>query len=140
MRRWILPWKRKRPAGPRIVGVTGQDVRVQMRKRIAEQLVIQLDRPEVVLERPSDLQDLEPVGDRLPGLELGGLGDVAAAPDRDRVAALDGCLLEVGVAHLAGEEPHAPPCLVGAALAAHLTALAASERVERVGPLHGRRR
>src|SRR5579859_5554972 len=127
MRRWVLLRKRERPAGPGVVRVPRKHVRVEVRERVPEQVVVHLHRPEVLLERASDPQDLEPVARGLVRLELGRLGDVTAAPYRHGVAALVAGLLQVGIRNLTGEDPDPPLRLVRAALAAHLAALAAAE-------------
>lgn len=50
--RWIVVREGERPPGARIVGIPRYNVRMQVRKRIAEQVVVQLDRLEGSLDRP----------------------------------------------------------------------------------------
>src|SRR5439155_23578651 len=67
--------------------------------------------------------------------ELGRLGDVAAAPDDDAVAALpDVGLLQVAVRGVAPVHPDPELVLVGAALGAHRAAFAADASLPIVGP------
>src|SRR6266545_4722887 len=135
--RWrLLLRMRERPPRLRVVRVPWHHVRVQVRQRVSEQLVVQLHRLEMLLERPADPEELFPVRVRLLVRELGGLGDVAATPDDDRVPALDAGLLQVRVRDFAGKEAGAVRSLVGPALAAHRTALSALELIERLRPLH----
>src|SRR6266545_1980968 len=87
-------------------------------------------------ERAADVQDLAPVPDRLLLVELGGLGHVPAAPDDDRVAALDVRPLEIGVRDLAGVDANAVAGLLRPSLLAHGAALTALQRVELRRPVH----
>src|SRR6266545_7294837 len=87
-------------------------------------------------ERAADVQDLAPVLDRLLLVELGGLGHVPAAPDDDRVAALDVRPLEIGVRDLAGVDANAVAGLLRPSLLAHGAALTALQRVELRRPVH----
>src|SRR4029079_14852598 len=85
---------------------------------------------------PAPLGQLLPVLRGLLGRELGRLGDMAAAPDHDRVAPLQVFSLQVGVGALAGEEARAVLGLLRPSLRAHRTALAAAQLVELLWPLH----
>ena len=110
---------------------------MQVRQRVPEELVVDLDGSEVPLERLPDRDDLAPVGRCLLIRQLRRLGDVPAAPDHDRVAALHARSLQVGVGDLAGEDAEPEPRLVRPSFRAHRAALAATERVELGRPLHG---
>src|SRR5215472_2415354 len=96
-------------------------MRVQVGHRVAEDLVVRLRGPEVLLERTSHSQKLVPIAARLLVRKLGRLGDVAAPPDDDRVAGLAVVAGEVRVRAAAGEDPHAVVVLVGPALGAERT-------------------
>ena len=83
--RWFGDGEGKRPAGPRVDGIAGDEVRMQMRDRISQQVVVHLHRPEVRFERPGDAKDFEPVPSSLVGREFGWLCHMATAPFHDRV-------------------------------------------------------
>jgi hypothetical protein len=59
----------------------------------------------MTLQRRGHLQDLTPVAASFLIVQLGRLGDVAAAPGDDGVAGLPGGALQIGVAVAAGEDP-----------------------------------
>src|SRR4029453_10834034 len=82
-------------------------------------------------ERRGHPQHLAPVADGLLVAQLGRLGDVAAAPDHDRVPGLPGGPLQVGVAEAPGEHADAPLVLARPPLRAHRAALA----LETLGPV-----
>src|SRR5262245_37623077 len=136
MRRWLVLGMREGPTGLRVVRVARHDVRVQVRQRVPEQLVVQLYRLEMLLEGAAHAEELTPVRGGLLRRELGRLGDAAPTPDDDRVAALDARLLEIRVRDVAGEEASSVLRFLGPPLRAHRTAFAPLERIELLRPLH----
>src|SRR5436305_11003246 len=58
VRRGLVLGERERPARARVVRVARQNVRVQVRERIAEQLVVKLDRLQMRFEGAADREDL----------------------------------------------------------------------------------
>jgi len=111
-------------------------VGVQVRHRVAQQVVVELDRLQDGLQRATDAQDLAPVGRRLGVGQLRRLDDVAPAPDDDREPALDVRANQVRVADLAGEEAHGMRRGLGAPLVAQRATDAGAPVVEGRGPLH----
>src|SRR5207247_167130 len=109
-----------------VVGhITGNDVRMKVRHRVAKHLEVELRGTVMRLERARDFEDLAEIGRGVRIGELGEVGDVAAAPDHDRVARLtDVAANQICVGDAAREDPRISVGVVGTALGAHRTALA----------------
>jgi hypothetical protein len=92
-------------------------VDVQVRHRIAEQLVVHVARSEDVLDHPRDSVNVDPVRRDFCGGQACEVGDVTASKDDDRMTASDGVALKVCVADTPGVERL--PKFVSAEPAAH---------------------
>jgi hypothetical protein len=97
-------------------------VDVQVRNRIAEQIVVHVARREGLLDHPRDGVNVEPVRRDFCGGQACEGGDVAASEDDDRMTASDGVSLKVCVTgapgverlpELVSAEPAAPPLASG---------------------------
>jgi hypothetical protein len=111
-------------------------VGVQVRHRVAEHVVVELDRGQHLLQRAPDAQYLAAVGRRLGVGELRRLDHVAPTPDDHREPALDVRADEVGVGDRAREEAHGVRRGLGAPLVAQRAGDAGAPVVEGRGPLH----
>jgi hypothetical protein len=87
----------QRPSGPGIVRIPRHDVSVEVRYRVSEQVVVELDGAERLVKSPTDCEDLTPVLGGLLLFKVGWLGDVAPLPDDHGEAALDVGASQVGV-------------------------------------------
>src|SRR6185437_9839207 len=121
--------------GSRVVGVARDHVRVQVRDRVAEELVVQLHRLEDLFQQPAHRQQLVPEAERLLRGQLRRLDHVAGSEVDLREPALDARPVEERVGQLAGEEPDAVRVLVRPALVADRAADAALALVEPGRPL-----
>jgi hypothetical protein len=108
--------ERQGAARRRVLREPRQQMSMQVRHGVAEGLVVHLHRLVVTLEGRGHLEDLQPVPAGFLHLQLGWLGDVAAAPDDDGVAELPAGALRIGVAVAAGMDADAVVVLVGAVL------------------------
>jgi hypothetical protein len=92
-------------------------VDVQVRHRIAEQLVVHMARREDLLYHLGDGVNVEPVRRDFRGGQTCEIGDVVTSKDDDRMTASDGVPLKVCVADAAGVK--GLPKLVSAEPATH---------------------
>src|SRR5829696_2955391 len=100
----LAPRERQRPPRGRVLRKARHDMGVQVRHGVPEDLVVQLDRLIVPLQRRPHPQDLTPIAGGLLLAELGRLGDVPSPPDDHRVPPLPGNPLQVGVTETPGQD------------------------------------
>jgi hypothetical protein len=87
--RWLWIREREGPARPRVIRIPRDDVGMQVRDAVAEQVVVHLDRSHHVFDSFSDEPKFAPIDRRLLLSEFRRLDYVVAAPDGDGEATLD---------------------------------------------------
>src|SRR5829696_1181715 len=115
----LAPRERQRPPRGRVLRKARHDMGVQVRHGVPEDLVVQLDRLIVPLQRRPHPQDLTPIAGGLLLAELGRLGDVPSPPDDHRVPPLPGNPLQVGVTETPGQDADTMLVLLRPAPLAH---------------------
>ena len=93
------PW-RKGHARRGVIEVPGQDVSMDMRHAVAEDVVVHVTRPERLIQGPRHSVHVAPEPRRLLLGELGEVGDVAKVESNGRVAGQWPALLKVAVGEL----------------------------------------
>ena len=126
----------ERETRSRIVGIARNDVRMEVRKRVAEGLVVHLDRTEVRLKRSPCVEYIKPIRGRLLRRQFRGFCDVRPRPDNHGVPRLDRRPLQVCVGHRALQESETKASALRPILAAHRAPVAPAQVIERLRPAH----